>query len=167
MELLPISPYSAVQKTEIRRNCFKKFCETGQGAGHRQIGFDMRGSRKFCQVDGVCFFFCCCCCCCFLVDEGREDPNTSISGPYFKWRFAGVPMMAQHWIWLGSFVIFRGSRPVLLRSPIFFYFSRGRGPDPLSTRLDPHMFEWPRTFIIHCTHITQVHIAQAWESHDV
>ena len=24
MELLPISPYSAVQKTEIRRNCFKK-----------------------------------------------------------------------------------------------------------------------------------------------
>ena len=28
----------------------------------------------------------------FLVDEGREDPNTTI----FKWRFAGVPMMAQN-----------------------------------------------------------------------
>ena len=39
----------------------------------------------------------------FLVVEGREDPNTTISGPSsvrqrnlapFKWRFAGVPMMA-------------------------------------------------------------------------
>ena len=52
----------------------------------------------------------------FLVDEGREDPSTTISGPskarqrnaiygpssarqlnaIIKWRFAGVPMMAQH-----------------------------------------------------------------------
>ena len=39
----------------------------------------------------------------FLVDEGREDPNTTISGHHwpasktpFKWRFAGMPMMAQH-----------------------------------------------------------------------
>ena len=33
---------------------------------------------------------------CFLVDEGEEDPSTAISGSSFKWRFAGVPMMAQH-----------------------------------------------------------------------
>ena len=35
----------------------------------------------------------------FLVDEGREDPNTTKSGPSsasFKLRFAGVLMMAQH-----------------------------------------------------------------------
>ena len=51
----------------------------------------------------------------FLVDEGREDPSTTIRGPSsarqrnaitwrftgvpmmaIKWRFAGVPMMAQH-----------------------------------------------------------------------
>ena len=39
----------------------------------------------------------------FLVDEGREDQNTTISGPAsvcqrnaLKWRFAGVPMMAQN-----------------------------------------------------------------------
>ena len=39
----------------------------------------------------------------YLVDEGREDPKTNISGPSsaasetpFKWRFAGVPMMTQH-----------------------------------------------------------------------
>ena len=35
-----------------------------------------------------------------LVDEGRKDPNTIISGQsasrQLKWRFAGVPMMAQH-----------------------------------------------------------------------
>ena len=40
--------------------------------------FHMRGSRKFCQrgsnFDNVfCFIF--------LVDEGREDPSTTISGP--------------------------------------------------------------------------------------
>ena len=39
----------------------------------------------------------------FLVDEGREDPCTNVSGPFsasqrnaIKWRFAGVPMLAQH-----------------------------------------------------------------------
>ena len=38
----------------------------------------------------------------FLIDKGREDLNTSISGSSSasqrnaKWRFAGVPMMAQH-----------------------------------------------------------------------
>ena len=32
-----------------------------------------------------------------LVDGPREDPSTTISGPSsFKWRLAGVPMMAQH-----------------------------------------------------------------------
>ena len=39
----------------------------------------------------------------FLVGEGREDPRPTISGPSsarqrnaIKWRFADVPMMAQH-----------------------------------------------------------------------
>ena len=39
----------------------------------------------------------------FLFDEGREDPNNTISGQSsahqrntIKWLFAGVPMMAQH-----------------------------------------------------------------------
>ena len=39
----------------------------------------------------------------FLVDEGRGDPSTTLSGSSsdrqpnaIKWRFAGVPMMAQH-----------------------------------------------------------------------
>ena len=49
----------------------------------------MRGSRIFVQgVPTVKGFFV------FLVDDGREDPNTTISGPLsarqrkpFKWRF--------------------------------------------------------------------------------
>ena len=67
----------------------------------------MRGSRKFCQrgskFDKA-----------FLVDEGRKDPDTTISGPSsarqrnaFQMAFAGVPMMVQTIeFWLGSFVIF-------------------------------------------------------------
>ena len=54
-------------------------------------------SRKFCQrgsdFDNVFF----------LVDEGRDDPNTTISGPTsarqqtsLKWSFTVVPLMAQH-----------------------------------------------------------------------
>ena len=37
----------------------------------------------------------------FLVYEGRDDPadhHRPASEMPFKWRFAGVPMMAQHWI---------------------------------------------------------------------
>ena len=34
----------------------------------------MRGSRKFCQGGSNCDIF-------FLVDEGREEPNTNISVP--------------------------------------------------------------------------------------
>ena len=69
----------------------------------------MRGSRKFCQrgsnTDNVFF----------LVDEGREDPSTTISGLSSamrwraddghgvslacRWRFAGVPMMAMTFRW--------------------------------------------------------------------
>ena len=47
----------------------------------------MRGSRKFCQrgsnFENVSFWFVLFS---FLVDEGREDPNTTIS----------VPMIAKH-----------------------------------------------------------------------
>ena len=54
--------------------------------------FHMRGSRKVChrRSNFDVFWF-------FLVDEGREDKNTTISWPsLFKWRFAGGPIMAHH-----------------------------------------------------------------------
>ena len=46
-----------------------------------------------------------------LVDEGRENQNTTISGPTLNADFNG------------SFLIFRGSGPVLLRNPKFCDFS--------------------------------------------
>ena len=62
------------------------------------INNHMHGSKKFCQRGGpfLTFFL-------FLVDERKEDPNTTMSGPSppgkpLKWRFAGVLMMAQHWM---------------------------------------------------------------------
>ena len=61
----------------------------------------------------------------YLVGEGREDLNITITGHHrpasetpFKWRFAGVPMMAQH-CWLGSFVIFQGIWTSIAKQPIF------------------------------------------------
>ena len=48
----------------------------------------------------------------------------------FKWRFAGGPIMAQ----LGSFVVLRGSGPVLLKNPIFFVIFQV-DPDPLSAHV--------------------------------
>ena len=43
----------------------------------------------------------------------------------------GISLACRWWpnieCWLGSFVIVRGSRPVLLRNPIFLWFFRGRG----------------------------------------
>ena len=43
----------------------------------------------------------------FLVDEGKEDPNTTESG-----RFAGGPIMAEHNARLVAFLFSRGSGPV-------------------------------------------------------
>ena len=52
----------------------------------------------------------------FLVDEGREDQNTPKSGPSLEWMAFRSPNIES---WLSSFAIFMGSRPVLLRNPIF------------------------------------------------
>ena len=66
----------------------------------------MRGSGKFVRGEGgggptlTTFVF-------VLIDEGRDDPNTTKSGPSSarqrkaitagnQWRFVGVAMMAQH-----------------------------------------------------------------------
>ena len=59
------------------------------------VGPDMHGYGKFCQRGSnfVVFFPV------FLVDEGREDQSIPPPPPSvtpLKWRFAGVPMMAQY-----------------------------------------------------------------------
>ena len=62
----------------------------------------MHGSRTFVRGGSTLTVF-------FLIDDGREDPNTSISGPSlavsktpFKWHFTGMPLMAQHQLFLVS-----------------------------------------------------------------
>ena len=78
----------------------------------------MRGSRKFSQrgptLTTFFFFF-------FfgggggdIVDDGREDPYTTISGPSSKRHVNGVSLMGRWWpnigFWLGSFVVLQGIR---------------------------------------------------------
>ena len=91
----------------------------------------MRKSRKFCQR-GSKFdpHF-------FLVDGGKEDPNTTLIGPssacqrnpiemVFRWQVDDGPTLSTG---LVALWIFSGSEPVLLRNPIFLWFFR-RAPDP-------------------------------------
>ena len=49
-------------------------------------------------------------------------------------------MMTQYWIWLGSFVIFKGIQTSIAKKPFIFVIFQG-GPDTLSPPppLDPHM----------------------------
>ena len=111
----------------------------GQPLNYRTI---MRGSRKFfsdmVQLWGV-----------FLVDEEIQIPikvchHWSASVTPFKWRFAGEPMMARHWM-LAWYVNFRWIRTSLLRNPIFFVIFQGSGsavsPPPPDSHLTMH---WPR-----------------------
>ena len=49
----------------------------------------MRGSRQFCQRESNFDTF-------FLVDDGRKDPNTTISGPSSARQLNAI-YMAFHW----------------------------------------------------------------------
>ena len=69
----------------------------------------------------------------------------AIIDPRAKRHLNGVSLACRWWpnieCWLGSYVIFRGSRPVLLRNPIFLWIFRGGGPDTLSPPMDPHLID--------------------------
>ena len=73
----------------------------------------------------------------FLVDEGRKDPNATISGPAIvspppKCHLNGGSLACQCWpnieCWLGSFVIFQGIRVSIAKKPYICDFSGGSGP---------------------------------------
>ena len=85
-----------------------------------------------------------------LVDGEREDPNTTINRPSTANQEIAINI---EW-WFGSFVIFRGSGPVLLRNPIFVIFQRdcgGSGP-PVPTTLWIHACStWE--FSTYCMHV--------------
>ena len=121
----------------------------------------MRGSRKFCQRGSIfdngfflSFFF-------FFL-EGRDDPNKyhykrALIGLPAKRHLNGVSLACRLWpkieCWYGSLWFFNGSGPVLLRNPIFLWFYRAVGPDPLHhPPLNPPIFgglgQWRRFHLI-------------------
>ena len=83
----------------------------------------MRGSKKYCQRGSNFDVF-------FLVDEGREDKRAFIGTPP-KRHLIGASLAGRVWpnieYWLGSFVIFRGSRQVLLKKPMVFFCNLSGG----------------------------------------
>ena len=94
----------------------------------------------------------------FLVKAGWERIQILLLAghhlPASKSYLNGVSLACRWWpnieCWLGSFVIFRGTGPILLGNPLFLWFFR-TGPDPLSPLwgesrppvppLDPRMSE--------------------------
>ena len=101
----------------------------------------MWGSRKYCQRGSNSDIF--------LVDAGREDQNTTKSGPSSSCQRSAIEM-AFHWHaddgptlnadLVGSFVILCGIRTRIAKKPyIFVIFSGGGGPEPLSPPLDLRM----------------------------
>ena len=102
----------------------------------------MCGSRKFCQrgtpLTTIYSFILL-----FLVWWGEEwskyHYKRAINGPPAKRHLNGVSLAGRWWsnieCWIGSFVVLRGSGPVLLRNPLFLYFPGGsRPPVPLWIR---------------------------------
>ena len=79
-----------------------------------------------------------------LVDEGREEQYPLKAGNHkpaselpLKWHFAGVPMMAQHYMLAWSCVNFHGIWTNIARKSYIFVFFQGGGvrtPAPLCIR---------------------------------
>ena len=63
------------------------------GVKHARIQKGLPEGDKLLQVFFFIFFLLFCCC--FVVDEGKKDPNTTISGSSSAHQ-AGVPMLVQH-----------------------------------------------------------------------
>ena len=67
---------------------------------------------------------------------GHQRPTSETP---FKWRFAGGPMLAQHWMLakLESFVVLQGIRTNIAKKPYIFVI--GSGP-PVSPSGSAHVY---------------------------
>ena len=93
--------------------------------------------------------------CVKLMYGSKYHYKRAIIGPPTKRHLNGVSLACRSWpvieCWLGSFMIFRGSGPVLLRNPIFVVSFRGvQTPCPPLPPLDhrksqssPYISVWP------------------------
>ena len=101
----------------------------------------MRGSRTFCQIGSKFEFIET-----VSIDEGREDQNTTISGPSsagqrnaFRWRDDDGPLMNTD---LVALCFFQGILTSIAKKPYIFRFFLGGGsrpPAPPPPPLDPYM----------------------------
>ena len=74
----------------------------------------------------------------FLFDEGKKDPNTTISGPSLvrqrnaiKWRFASVQMMSLHLMLAWKLCDIQGILTSIENKTYLFVIFQERGPDPM------------------------------------
>ena len=49
----------------------------------------------------------------------------------FKWRFTGVPIMAEHFMLVGSFEIFQGIQTSIAKKPYIFVIFQGGSEPPV------------------------------------
>ena len=84
-----------------------------------------------------------------FFDEGRRDPNAvlaAINGATAKHHLNGISLVGRSWpnieCWIGSFVILRGSGPVLLKE-LYIFAILQEVPYRLPPAPTPHL--WIRT----------------------
>ena len=113
------SPKILIFKIDTLDNETWNCCETGK---ELNTCCGLHGSRKFCQRGPTLTPF-------VLLDEGRDDPNDSISG-----RLNGVSLACRCWpniaCWLGSFVIDQGFRTSIGRNLCLALWFSGWGTWP-------------------------------------
>ena len=117
----------------------------------------LRRSRKFCQRGSKndSFFVV------FLVDEGIEDPNTTVNGPSSARQWNTIHMAFPWWADEGPTLnaglvalwFFSRSGPILLRNPKFLWFFSGGGSRPPVPPLDLSMstkIPWTGSYVNYC-----------------
>ena len=67
-------------------------------------------------------------------------------------------MMTHIECWLGSFVDFRGSGPVLLRNPIFVIFKKGSGPPVPTPSGSAHAAYYRQVWLSKCGSLMDVRL---------
>ena len=118
---------------DISHMCRNSNMHAHLSCGARGVNFGqslMRRSRKFCQSMSNCDnIFCSCFFNCWGEGVSKYHYNRATIVSPAKCHSNGVLLAWWWWpnieCWPGSFVIFKGSGPVLLSNPIFLWFFRG------------------------------------------
>ena len=128
------------------------------------ITFASRLNRKFCQrgshFENVFYKFMRGGMIQIALKAGHHWPTSETP---FKWRFAGGPMMALHWVLpgLGSFVILKRIRTRIAKKPYTLVFLKGVRtpcpPPPPGSTHGCHWHCWESHVVAHKVHFTRFH----------